>query len=285
MGLARFAAITAALSLIFVSLSAAQTNGSKLVYELEFGKVSYREYKVYSSDTQYPEDDSRIGDDIRFTLQRKAEFSGRTKLLKTLGELVLNSESTVAEEMQKDKGLMAALLSFSGEYSLEGISYPGRGVSVELSLPLLGEGGFISILYKTAKFRKVFPAVTHKYADADYNVLVIDARGFDYNPAVFPSIYDVQGRHVYGVEFVDSKALTKRGLVRFVEDINELDSVLKGIADESGLKLKPYHAAAWDILGRSSCDILISDEDSQIILSNPAMRKSLKECRVVVLID
>lgn len=65
----------------------------------------------------------------------------------------------------------------------------------------------------------------------------------------------------------------------------EVERVLANEEEAFRFGVKPYRIVAWSIRGMEGCDIVISNDDAEIILSNEDLKRALTQCKVVVLID
>ena len=109
----------------------------------------------------------------------------------------------------------------------------------------------------------------------EYTSLIIDARGLNVEPMIFPSIYNESGREIYGRDFICIKTAARRGAVSYTTD--EESALNHGRAGK-----KPYFSVAVQSLNRSP---VISLRDHRKITSSPETIKNIKECRVIILID
>ena len=145
--------------------------------------------------------------------------------------------------------------------------------------------------------------------------LVLDARGQDVEPALFPQVLDEAGGVLYEVDDVDHAALTERGMARYVvsdlppgqlgagrsrlEDL--IERVVFGIASpspayaedkpagEDGKRrrrrrqyvVKDVKAAE----GLTKTNLVISERDARDLKKVNAASKILKKCRVIVVVN
>ena len=108
-----------------------------------------------------------------------------------------------------------------------------------------------------------------------YSSLIIDCRGLDIKPMLFPSIYGDNGLEIYGKNFIDSVSAAKGGVVSYC--YNENQAQLDRRAGEH-----PYLTVAMKSL--KNCPILL-EKDVRKILSSPDTINNLKKCKVIFIID
>lgn len=137
------------------------------------------------------------------------------------------------------------------------------------------------------KIGDIIPAIPYKYPSdrlpertdvpikTKYSGVVIDARGLDVEPMLFPAVINEYGLEIYGRHLVDIKHAVKSGIVSYV--YNEEDASKSRNAGE-----RPYYCVALKSIDGSP---VISDSDAKKIYSSPETLKELKKCRVIFIID
>lgn len=120
-----------------------------------------------------------------------------------------------------------------------------------------------------------FPTRMDNPIATDYTSLIIDTRGLDIKPMVFPSVYDDKGLEIYGHNFIDINAAAIHGMASYVYTENEA-LALKRAGEH------PYFTAA--IKGLKECPV-ISNDAARKILSSKKSIEHLKKCHVIFIID
>lgn len=120
-----------------------------------------------------------------------------------------------------------------------------------------------------------FPTRMDNPISTDYTSLIIDARGLDIKPMVFPSVYDVRGLEIYGRNFIDIHAAAKYGMASYAYTEKEAMSLKR--AGEH-----PYFTAA--IKSLNECPV-VSDNAARKILSSQKTIENLKKCHVIFIIN
>jgi hypothetical protein len=108
--------------------------------------------------------------------------------------------------------------------------------------------------------------------------LVVDARGLELYPTMFPRIYDESGQEVYGAAFASREFAVEAGMIRYGADIETAVHEPR-VADNplvvKGLRTtQPGHS-----------DIIISNADASKIRASSEHLSFLKKCRVLVVIS
>jgi len=108
----------------------------------------------------------------------------------------------------------------------------------------------------------------------DYTGIVIDCRGLNITPSLFPRILTETFKEVYSINFTDTQYLVERGLVTYI----------KGDAyDNARIGFNPLRIDALATVGDRPTDVRISSADAQRIHGSKNNLSLLEECRVVII--
>lgn len=111
-----------------------------------------------------------------------------------------------------------------------------------------------------------------------YTAVLIDARDITLNPALFPKIYNEDGKETYSINFATSEYLQARGLITYVNSIADaFNNDLVGI--------NPLRISALKSAGSRKTNIIISNASAKMMHSSQHNLKLLEQCKVVVLIS
>jgi len=132
----------------------------------------------------------------------------------------------------------------------------------------------------------IIPAIPFFYPNKDfpkrmdnpiatmYTSLIIDTRGLEIQPMIFPVIYNIYGLEVYNKDFINIRR-AQNGIVSFC--YNEDEAMKKKMAGNH-----PYFSVA--IKNFKGCPI-IAENDIKKIFSHKKTVEKLKNCRVIFIID
>ena len=151
----------------------------------------------------------------------------------------------------------------------------GGGVPVgPMSCPICGQ--------PWPEDKEVPPGITliplEEGAPTNYTGVLIDARGSDLNPALFPRILNQEGRIVYGPEFFLPTYASDRGSVGYYDQMS-------GAYADDRAGYNPLRITALRAAGRNSTDLIISDPDAKKLHGSLENLKLLERCRVIILTD
>lgn len=106
-------------------------------------------------------------------------------------------------------------------------------------------------------------------SEINYTGLVIDCRGLNLSTAIAPAIKSISGMEIYAYKNVGYQNAVEKGMVEYS---NEVNSARAGE--------RPLVVKAVKIVG--TCDVIVSDEDANKILSANKFSKILVNCAVVL---
>jgi hypothetical protein len=112
----------------------------------------------------------------------------------------------------------------------------------------------------------------------EWTGILVDVRGLDFEPALFPMVVTEEDEEVYGPSFTDEEHLARSGIIGYYT--SQSDAVL---ADRIGSN--PLVVRALAVTGTNSCDPVVSGYDAARIHASAANLDLMAECRVGFLVD
>ena len=112
----------------------------------------------------------------------------------------------------------------------------------------------------------------------EYTGILIDAKGLDSRPALFPQVVTESGDDVFSADFAKPEQVTQYGLVGYFHDRTQAMT-----ADRMGPY--PLMVRALGVAGANSCDLVISQADAAKIHGSKSNLELLSRCRVGFLLD
>lgn len=111
--------------------------------------------------------------------------------------------------------------------------------------------------------------------ETEYTSLVIDTRGFNLKPMIFPAIYDENGLEIYNRYYIDIEYGKKYGIVSYVYNESEINN-----SKRTG-KL-PFYTIA---IKQTNGNPVIAFKDVKKIFGSNKTLNNLKQCKVIFIID
>jgi hypothetical protein len=238
--------------------------------------------------------------------ERAAEVEAKARLLEMIQNIPLDERMRIGE----DQRITFAMEGFVQEAEIVTESKTAGAVNVTVRAPIRGIKGLAMTVYgyytpeppkpETREPEPLLPQTTIKEPEK-FTGIVIDARGLQTNPAVFPKVSDTKRREIYTVKQVNRQDLEKRGMASFAlvaRDVNisqlfpfatvipvnysQTAPVKKGSLRQGDY---PYIAHATATSGDLKADLIISEEDAAKLRAIDLKTNALKECRVVIVIS
>jgi len=112
----------------------------------------------------------------------------------------------------------------------------------------------------------------------EYTGILIDAKGLEPRPALFPRVVTESGDEVVGPDFARQEQLAQSSLVGYFDDRTQALT-----AERIGPS--PLVVRALGVAGTNACDLVISQADAARIHGSEANLELLSRCRVGFLVD
>ena len=208
--------------------------------------------------------------------------------LKTLYGIVQNiridGSQTVAELIQKDgkaKDSLKEIIKKSDIIEKKVFHDGSAKVSVQLKI----QGALAQlVLPPQIKYIETVKTVLNSSKEpfpsnpSAFTGIIIDATGFEVQPALAPSIFNESGQEIYGGTYASREFAVQRGLVIYVKEVNSEHAKMR--IQDNPIKIKALRAKK-----PNHCNLIISDADASQILGASEHLSFLKKCQVVVMVD
>jgi hypothetical protein len=112
-----------------------------------------------------------------------------------------------------------------------------------------------------------------------FSGIIVDCTGLELVPSMVPSIFDEEGREVYGPSYISRTSVIKSGAAVYTTSVD----IAKQYIDRIGTT--PLLIKAISLADKSSNDVLISKKEGKDIREHTANYSVLEQCRVVFVID
>lgn len=113
-------------------------------------------------------------------------------------------------------------------------------------------------------------------SENDVTGLILDCRGADLDPKLFPSVYDPDENLILGIQNVDRNIAIDRGIVSYSEDLVKARKDPR--VGQNPIVIQPYQIS-------NDLEIILTHEDSQKILRENRKSHFIENCAVIILID
>lgn len=237
---------------------------------------AHAEYSVRTNEKGIPYNFGTAGaptlNEGRMIAYQNAEQAAREMIAKEIMKLRIDSDYTygdIVRESAYTRRLLGEVLS----NEVKTVQIPAGFYSAESRAELK-----ISSIISTLPFEypgEDMPDFGKNKIPTDYTSVIIDVRGLNMKPMLFPSIYTEEGIALYGRRNINIQCALKTGIVTYCKNEREAQNHFKA-GD------RPYYTTALNSLKNSP---VISNEDVDRIMASAATRNAMKECRIIFIID
>lgn len=192
-------------------------------------------------------------------------------LIAALQIIQVDPRRTLGDCIQMDDYSQMQLGLYSNDIKY---SYKPLGALATQCTATLPMGRLLKLLPEALPSKDI-PQLPVKLPSTDYTGLIVDTRGQQFTPMLFPSIYAEDGTEIFGKDFIDSRDAYMYGTVAFC------------FSDDVALRHKkagrnPYYCAALRLYNK--CPV-IANADLKKILASGTTRNNLKKGNIVIIID
>ena len=206
-------------------------------------------------------------------MRRLATIEARRYIAEHIGELQVTSESTVNNFILNDDiktQVMSVVLQGSDIVEVHEDSSDDTWHATA-RLKIYGRNSLASAIL-AEESTEVEDFLKPKFTpiiDKDYTGLIVDCRGWNLTEAIFPSIISEDDEMIYSYKNVKRNVAASNGLMGYSDSVD---------SDVFRAGSKPLIVKA---LRTSDCDVVVSDEDKDKILTANQTAKFLNNCMVV----
>lgn len=243
----------------------------------------------------------------RIDALERAKSVATQHLLQALEKLPLTASSTILQRIENNSTLARRLRRFVQQFTVTDTRpMSDLSVEVDVELPLLDGLSALFIPDVTGRGQLHLDDVPRSplsllpwpecravpegvqlvipsqglvsYEGNPYTGLIIHASGLDAKPALLPEIKDVDGRQVYGLNYVDRETATQLGVVAY------RGSLAQAMKDPRTGRV-PLVICGTSVSGSLKSDIVVSENDAVLIHAAAKTQNFLKTCKVIIVID
>ena len=210
-----------------------------------------------------------------------ARAHANRNLLEILRGMRISNSLTVGEYAAANDIILAGVEATARD-AVTVRQYYTSALDVELTIQTRVFGGFLQIVLpeeirqipqirSQEKPMPMEPAV----AQSRFTGLVIDARGLDFEPVLYPVILSELGQDVYSAVFISREFAVQHGVCRYACNLEEA----QGRIGANPLVVKGLRKS-----GKDHSAIVVGTADTQILEKATERHAFLRECRVVILL-
>lgn len=214
-----------------------------------------------------------------------AKDKAREKALIQASKLLLSirvDSTTLLSDHMKNETINLKVNSFINDpLRVKGVEYISNRCRVTLEYALFGQKSLIGLNTEKEFGDNFINSYHEKYPTKVqtnkmfWEGLVVSAPYLHPALALNPKIYSENGRLVYDSSYVYGDEAAATGLVLYAQ---------RPFGLVKPANVRYFHSRAVNTAEYGSCDLVISDEDADTILSSPKTLENLRKCKVIILV-
>ena len=197
--------------------------------------------------------------------------TARQQLRQTLAQLQLDAARTVGSVVQGTIETQQRLATLVARAEVVETRYLPRG-AVESTLQMSLFGQFTALLWPEMTTHADTAGLA---GEAVHTGIIIDARGLAVHPALFPQVFDEEGRTLYAPARVRAEMAQQRGYMVYATAFDSPQI-------EPRVGKNPLVLRARRVADGGRVDLIMHQADALQLQRSPALQTLLSQCRVVI---
>jgi len=237
----------------------------------------------------------------RVRAKRAAIDEGYARLLEMVNQVRVDAESLTRNFVNENRVVRTKVSGFIKNAEIVKMRHFEDGsFQIKMKMSMLGANGLSSAILPVhlENVRKVgiayeisrenapssTPSTSSQPMKKDvptgvvYSGLIIDARGLNVKPALYPKVLTEKNKVIYDISIAEPNATIEEGLCSYRKSLDAAKS-LKRVGPN------PLIVKAIGISGKHGADLVISEEDTGKILMAAEKEKILSEAKVAIVVD
>ncbi|MBI3074040.1 MAG: LPP20 family lipoprotein [Deltaproteobacteria bacterium] len=206
----------------------------------------------------------------RLQAERAAKLDALRNILETLKGVRIQGKVTVKDKMTDNQDLTSKVEGICRGFETVKIQYYSDG-GVDVTVKMSLDGELAEALLPAGKGGEGVKSG----GDKKHTGLIIDVTGMGYQPLLVPSVTDEAGAALYGLDFVTSEAIQKRGFAAFIDTLEEAKQ-----SPRVGATPLVVRAAKISEKG----EIILGEKDAELLRDSNADLSYLKAGQVVIVV-
>ncbi len=274
------------LSLLWIGTAAtAMADETRCLTQFDTGAVNWGTGKIQVTGKAAPE----VGPDgVPVAMPGSARAHAIRNIIATLKQIHITADLTVGEYASTHDIILAGIEKTAQDATITRQLYTSA-MDVEIKMEAPFFGGFlqlvlpehireIPIISDQTPESGAHPPTATSVDHLPYSGLIIDARGLNFSPILYPTIVEEQGKAVYSSMFVSREFAVQHGVATYLCEMSTALSF-----DRIGT-----HPLVFKALRRGTDKtgaLVVSLTDAKTLEKTTERHKFLKECRVVIVTD
>jgi len=259
------------------------------VVEEMIGHIDWEEGYIYAVGDGVPPTDAISPAQARVRAKRAAIDTAYARLLEMAEAVRVDTESTTVNYINESHVVATRVSGLIQNAEIVTLRHFEDGsYQIKMRMPIKGREGLASVVLpvqmeKAMRIGIAYEISTEHISEAvepgeAYTGLIVDARGLEVQPAMYPRLITMAGEVVYDLMSANPNAVIEKGLVEYSLDmeVTEKSPRVGGT---------PLIVEAISVSGEYGADIVLTEEDAQKILSLDVINTFFGEAKVIIVVE
>ena len=212
-----------------------------------------------------------------------ARTDANRRLIDLLKQITIYNDLKVGQYAAQNDAIMAGIEKTARDAAIIR-QYYTSAMDVELTVQTRILGGFLQLILpdEIRQIPKInpdgLPDARMDSGKIPYTGLILDIRGLDFEPVLYPVIVSEQGQTIYSAVFISREFAVQHGVCKYVCD---MDNALQ----DPRVGGHPLVIKALRTSGKENTAVVISTADAKQIEQATERHQFLKQCRVMFVSD
>jgi len=261
------------------------------VVEEMIGHIDWEEGYIYAVGDGVPPTDAVSPAQARVRAKRAAIDTAYARLLEMAEAVRVDAESTTVNYISESYVVSTRVSGLIQNAEIVTLRHFEDGsYQIKMRMPIKGREGLASAVLPMQMEKAIRIGIAYEISiekeevlpegepGEAYTGLIVDARGLEVQPAMYPRLITMAGEVIYDLMSANPNAVIEEGLVEYSSDME-----VAGNSPRVGGN--PLIVEAISISGEYNADIVLTEEDAEKTLSVNSINNFFGEAKVIVVVE
>jgi len=261
------------------------------VVEEMIGHIDWEEGYIYAVGDGVPPTDAVSPAQARVRAKRAAIDTAYARLLEMAEAVRVDTESTTVNYINESHVVATRVSGLIQNAEIVTLRHFEDGsYQVKMRMPIRGRAGLASAVLPVQMEKAMRVGIAYEISIENedilpedesgevYTGLIVDARGLEVQPAMYPRLITMAGEVIYDLMRANPNTVIEEGLVEY-----SLDMEVAGNSPRVGDN--PLIVEGVSISGEYNADIVLTEEDAEKILSVDSISAFFGEAKVIIVVE
>lgn len=259
------------------------------VVEEMIGHIDWEEGYIYAVGDGVPPTDAVSPAQARVRAKRAAIDTAYARLAEMAEAVRVDAESTTVNYISESYVVSTRVSGLIQNAEIVTLRrFEDGSYQIKMRMPINGREGIASAVLPMQMEKAIRIGIAYEISiehiseEAEpgeaYTGLIVDARGLEVQPAMYPRLITMAGEVIYDLMRANPNAVIEKGLVEYSLDIEVTEHSLR-------VGGNPLIVEAISVSGEYGADIVLTEEDAEKILSVNSINNFFGEVKVIVVVE